>query len=248
MSYPAWTYDELAFPQLNVASDFIGQNTGGSISVDTPALRGGVACAVVPKNRLIELTVQDDYLTSNISTADGCGNSGLNDQPLHWLTYDIKVPANSGYFGASLPRGFGPATCPAVTLYYGHISNNTLDYFAAISCTQYLERVQSTLIIDLPSLSISSPPTVHSGSSVNFSSWYPQLPDFQVLGLGSTKDEQLDNTFNAMVYGRDGVAAAELLNNTQLIKSYTHLYRLYMAQVANIYLRAKLSAIPNDSS
>ncbi|KIW70606.1 hypothetical protein PV04_02862 [Phialophora macrospora] len=249
MSYPQWTYSELAIPKLNLVGDNVNEllGQGGSLSVDTPAIRGGVKCDVIPPDRILNTTLLSGYITSNISTPDGCGNTGFEDSPYLWLGTNIQVPVNaSGFFGSSLVLGF-LETCPTLALYYGHVANNEIDNFTAVLCTQYLERVQANVTFDLPDYSISIEPTTYENSAVNFSSFNTGFPTLQVLNVTSADDE-LDDTFNAMVYGKDGVPTNELLNDTTLIESYTHLYRQYMAQVVNIYLRADFSTLSNNAS
>ncbi|KAK5046691.1 hypothetical protein LTR84_007452 [Exophiala bonariae] len=252
MSYPAWTYDELSFPQLEIASNSALQisTDSGSVSVSTPALRAAVSCDVVPKSRILNLTMESGSLSSNISTPDGCGNSGLIDQPYTWLTNNIKVPVNSsGYFGSTLTLGFGSDSCPTLAIYYGHASNNEIDDFSAITCTQSLQRVQSNLTLNLPDFSVvtDTPPIVQPDSVVHFSDFYTTFPSYQAINITNTNDE-LDDIFNALVYGRDGVPTSELLNDTTLISSYQHLYRQYMAQVISIYLRADFNTLSDNAT
>lgn len=249
MSYPQWTYDELAFPSLDASTDIgITQlSQGGSLSVDTPALRAATTCNAVPQERVLEATIQGNYLSTNISTPEGCGNSGLIDQPYFFLTNNLAVPVNSsGYFGDTLTLGFSSG-CPTIALFYGHVTTNELDNFTAVLCTQYIERVQADVMFKLPDFSVSAEPVVHANSAVNFSSWYTSFPQLQVLNVTSA-DDNLDKIFSAMVFGKDGVPTAELLNSDTLIQSYTHLYRQYMAQVVNLYLRADFSTLSNNST
>ncbi|OCT50315.1 hypothetical protein CLCR_06575 [Cladophialophora carrionii] len=249
MSYPQWTFSELAMPRLNLVGDNADQLLvqGGSLSVDTPAIRGGVKCNAVPQDRIINNTLMAGYISSNISTPDGCGNSAFGDGPNLWLSTSVQIPVNaSGYFGSSLVLGFLD-TCPTLALYYGHVANNEIENFTALLCTQYLERVQANVTFDIPGYTISTEPTAYENSTANFSSFHTGFSTLQVLNVTSADDE-LDDTFNAMVYGKDGVPTNELLNDTTLIDSYTHLYRQYMAQVVNIYLRADFSTLSNNAS
>ena len=249
MSYPQWTFGELAIPRLNLVGDNLDQLVaqGGSLSVNTPAIRGGVHCDVVPKDRIINNTISNGFMSSNISTPGGCGNSAFEDGPNLWLGSNMQVPVDTGgYFGSSLVLGFAD-NCPTLALYYGHVTNNKIDDFTAILCTQYLERVQANVTFDLPEFSISTEPVVQANSATNFSSFYTGFPTLQVLNVNST-DDVLDDTVNALVYGKDGVPTEELLDADTLIASYTHLYRQYMAQVVNIYLRADFSTLSSNAS
>ncbi|EXJ68548.1 uncharacterized protein A1O5_08341 [Cladophialophora psammophila CBS 110553] len=249
MSYPQWTYSELAVPQLSLVGDDADQllRQGGALSVNTPAVRGAVACNVVPKDRIMDTTISIGQLSSNISTPDLCGNTGSIGEGNTWLFNSMEVPVNtSGYFGSNLVLGFLDA-CPTLALYYGHVTDNKIDHFIPVLCSQYLERVQANVTFGLPDFSISIDPVVHPNSAVNFSRFYTGFPALQVLNVSSTAD-RLDNTFNAMVYGKDGTPTNELLDESTLIASYTHLYRQYMAQVVNSFLRADFSTLSNNAT
>ncbi|KIV94088.1 hypothetical protein PV10_05244 [Exophiala mesophila] len=246
MSYPSFTFDELAFPRLAVAGD---ADVNGTITVNTPALRAGVICTPVPESRILEAQVIDDnYLETNISTPDGCGNSGRIEDPVYYfLTNNLQVPINaSGYFGDSLSLGF-EENCPTIALYYGHVTDNAVDEFIAVLCTQFIERVDAELMLTVPDLDITSPATVVPDSAANYSDWHESFPSFQTINITGTKDV-FSSTFNALVYGRDGVPQEELLNATNLITGYTHLYRQYVAQVLNLYFRSELSSLPANES
>lgn len=249
MSYPQWTYSELAVPQLGLVDNATDLALNGStLSVDTPAVRGGIQCSVVPEDRILNLSLSDyGYLATNISAPDGCGNSGLIDGPMNWLTASVSIPVNAtGYFGYSLTLGSGDG-CPTIVLYYGHSTDMKIDNFSAVTCIQYLERVQANVTFDLPDFKISTDPIVHANSAVNFSSFYPTFPTLQVLNVTGT-DDVLDDTFSAMVYGKDGVPTSELLDADTLIDSYTHVYREYTAQVVSEYLRADFSTLSNNAT
>lgn len=255
MSYPQWTYNELAIPQMNLVGNTTDQLIigGGSLSVDTPAIRAGANCSVVPKDRIVDNSISDGYqagtnvLNTNISMPDGCGNSGFIDQPYNSLSMGFSIPANtSGYYGYTSTIGFLDG-CPTIVLYYGHVTDNKLDDFTAVLCKQNLDRVQANVTFNLPGYSISTDPVVYPGSAVNFSSFRATFPTLQVLDVGAT-DDQLDETFNAMVYGKDGIPTHELLDSDTLISSYTHLYRQYTAQVVGISLRAEFSTLSNNAT
>ncbi|KIW20362.1 hypothetical protein PV08_00937 [Exophiala spinifera] len=252
MSYPQWTYNELAFPQLqldNREATTDSFENPGSIYATVPALRAAVSCSVIPDSRISQNELEGGYLISNISTPEGCGNSGYENTPNIYLTNNIQVPVNSsGYFGQTVTLSFNAASCPTIALYYGHVTDdNEMDHFAAFLCSQAVDRVQANVTLDLPRLSISTEPVVAPDSAVHFSSWYAQSLALQVLNISSTSD-MLDQVFTAMVYGRDGVPPAELLDNDKLVEAYTHFYRQYTAQLANIYLRAEFSTLSGNAT
>lgn len=110
MSYPQWTWNELAFPAIDLSrkSTGIANITGGSFEVGIPAVRGSLTnCTLVPQDGYTNLTVtvaNSTLHTSsnvfwNISGADGCANSG-NADGSKWLTSSVNIPdSGSGYFG-----------------------------------------------------------------------------------------------------------------------------------------------------
>jgi hypothetical protein len=51
-SYPQFTYDELAFPRLELADNFKNRSSTGSISVQLPALRASLDCHPIPRHRV----------------------------------------------------------------------------------------------------------------------------------------------------------------------------------------------------
>ncbi|KAK4942606.1 hypothetical protein LTR10_017735 [Elasticomyces elasticus] len=250
MSYPQWTYDELAIPRIKVNQSIehtLLQNT--SISVSTPAIRAAVSCYVVPQDRLLNITIPNKGGNAiNISMAAGCGNSGFADRPFEYLIANPSIPVNkSGYFGASDAISGQYDYCPTKALFYGHMTeNNVLDNFTAYLCTQGLERVNANVTFDLPDMTISTAPVVDPGSAVNFSSYRPQ--SLTLLSLNLTAVDVLDSVFEAMVYGRDGIPMNELANQTKLMDTFTHFYRQYMAQVVNQYLRADFSTLSNNAT
>ncbi|KAI1609302.1 hypothetical protein EDD37DRAFT_653735 [Exophiala viscosa] len=251
MSYPQWTYDELAIPHIKVnQSDeqTLLQNT--SISISTPAIRASVSCYVVPQERLLQIAIPDTEGINevNISMAAGCGNSGFADRPYEYLITNPSVPVNvSGYFGATEVLVGQYHYCPTIALFYGHMTeNNVMDNFTAYLCTQGLERVNANVTFDLPDMTISTAPIVDDGSAVNFSSYREEFPT--LLSLNLTATDVLDTAFEAMVYGRDGVPMDELTNHTKLIDTFTHFYRQYMAQEVDEFLRADFRTLSNNAT
>lgn len=251
MSYPQWTYDELAIPEIRVNRP--NEQTSlqnASISVSMPAVRASVNCHVVPQDRLLSAKVQAGNLQFNISTPDGCGNSGFtyDPNPNPFLTGSGQVPVNaSGYFGQAMELPVMKSTCPTVGLFYGHVTaDNQMDNFTAYLCTQGLERVDTNVTFNLPDMIITTAPIVEPGSAVNFSSYRASYPTLQTLNLSAV--DVLDTTFVAMVYGRNGVPLVELLNQTTLVESYTHFYRQYMAQVVSESLRADFDSLSNNAT
>jgi hypothetical protein len=104
LSCPSWTYEEVALPiitirpQLGLFNDLGQLKNSTSLNVRLSVVRGTLNCTILPGNRLVNATVSHSYMFVNISTPDGCGNTGWIDQSLTTLQGSVLVP-QTGYFG-----------------------------------------------------------------------------------------------------------------------------------------------------
>jgi hypothetical protein len=195
MSYPAWTYDELALPKIELSSNSsTAFMDNGTIVVKTPALRGQVDCTVVPKDLIFSVDVIRDSgisslvtLLPNISSATGCGNSGIIGQGNNYITININAPI-TGYFGLTLDLAVSRTSCPPLAVFYGQMINNRTEHFTTLLCTPSVERLEVNATFNVPDLSIASPPHILPNTSSHFSSWYPTLmsDDFQAINVSSS--------------------------------------------------------------
>ena len=189
MSYPAWTYDELALPRIQLSSNSSSTfMNNGTIVVKTPALRGQVDCTVVPKDLVFSADITNGpTLQINISTPTGCGNGGLIGQGNTYLSYNMYVPI-TGYFGTTLDLPVSGSSCPPLAIFYGQMVNNQTKHFNTLLCTPSIERLEVNATFNLPDLSIVSPPRILPDTSSHFSSWYPSFMsmDFQTINVSSS--------------------------------------------------------------
>ena len=246
MSYPQWTYDEIAVPRIGLV-DHPDTPASAMISVNVPAVRGAVSCDPVRQNQIFDTTFEAGYVTSNISTPDGCGNFGSLDSAFIYLTNQFQVPTNAGYFGQSLVIPSNDQCSQKLALYYGHVNNSALESCSTYICSTSLELVNAKVSFDISDYSITHPPIINDSSSSHFSNWSIEELTLQFLNISDTPDI-LDNLFSAIIYGQDGTPANELVNSTLMINAFTRVYRRYAAQIVNKSFRSSVAAIPGNES
>ena len=189
MSYPAWTYDELALPEIELSpnSSTMFMNKG-TIVVKTPALRGQVDCTVVPRDFILSAVVTSGpILNINISSPNGCGDAGIIGQRNKYITQGMYVPI-TGFFGFTFDMSVSGTRCPSLAVFYGQMINNRTEHFTTLLCTPSVQRLEVNATFNLPDLSIASPPQIIPNTSSHFSSWYPTfLPgDFQTISVSDS--------------------------------------------------------------
>lgn len=268
MSYPRWTYDEIAFPSIDLSSQTTGikNATSGTITLNMPAARGVVNCTIVPESAYLNMTPAVGMCTDsgcieyNISDPSGCGNTGYIDQNYIFLSGYASSPlSGSGYFG-SITAGASSQTnvtdnstikCPPYTVYYGKMTDGKVDQISFYRCFCALETIQTTADISLFQSTIINEPTVMANTSKIFNDeWYPSVSDgpyYSSINF-THPDEYFGAYVNAMVYGRDGVPKDELLDNTKFIDRFTRLYRIWTAQWMNTYMRNPIDKLPSNQT
>lgn len=197
MSYPQWTWDELAFPAVDLSQKSTGivNITGGNFQVEIPAVRGAVTnCTLVPQDRFANLTVSaanvTEHTTSNIfwniSAADGCANTQDADGG-GWLSSSINIPnSGSGYFGGIVGgnsgAGWGETTnsqtnitysCPYYGIVYGEVSNLNVKSWQMWRCYTGLETVNTNATVNADLATVAAEPVVDE-KSVNLynNAWF----------------------------------------------------------------------------
>lgn len=248
MSYPAWTYDEVALPELSFSDPEMsgGENTAnmtGTVSLTTSALRAGMNCTLIPNDQLNEvvLNVTDKTLTTNFTYPTCDSDIGPENSRTTIFTY-TETP---WYLGSVGGLGNDPP-CPAWYLTYALINEEEeLEHLSVHLCSASVEMVEVNATFNLPDLSITETPIVNEDSAIYFSGWYDPYPAYGDLNVttGSVSQE-----FSAMIAGKDGVPISELADSDTLIASYTKLYRVYAAQILNTDFRSAWDDLPQNQS
>lgn len=188
MSFPEWTYDELALPKIELSSSGAAAGLNGTVVVKTPALRGQAGCTVVPKEMYFSVDVQSgSTLLLNISSPTGCGNAGLIGQGDVYISETLYVPT-TGYFGTTLDLPVGGPNCPSLAIFYGEMVNNKTKHITTLLCRPSIERLEVNATFNVPDLSIAASPIVIPDTASHFSSWYPTFMslDFQTINVSSS--------------------------------------------------------------
>ena len=123
-----------------------------------------------------------------------------------------------------------------------------------LTCAQRIQELEATVTLLLPDLTIdrTNPPTPDEASRryVGNVHQFPVVPHLQSLGILPSKAnrsdidvEELGRFFAAIVHGKDGIPAAELVgeaNTSRLTAAVSKMYGRYMAQVISRKMRVPL--------
>lgn len=266
MSYPQWTYDELAFPSIDLSSTSlkIGNSTTGTLDVQTPAVRASVNCTTIPQSDVFNITFDGTYVSYNLSTPSGCGNTGYIDQ--NYLSYvgtTSGPTSGTGYF-AGIANGPGFTTlvttndtilCPQYIAVFGRVEDSVMKDTNVVYCNTGFESVSTLSQVDMQLLTVASIASVNESSAKIFNPYWSTpagsgSPYFIPINITDpANDESLDDFVSAMVYGKDGIPTSQLLTSATLFTSqFIHTYRQWTAQWANIYMRDSIQTLSTNSS
>ncbi|EPS40640.1 hypothetical protein H072_5440 [Dactylellina haptotyla CBS 200.50] len=262
LSYPKWTYENLAFAEL-VLPNNRSSKVGDTVTVDTPALRPTLNCTVFPKDRYLSLTIGSSAykpgpndpplnLTAlsiyyNISMPNGCGNSAYYDSDFLWLTGSINHP-ETGYFGVIGSVGTTKPQCQGIIVNFGHMQNNKIENFTTVLCKPLIQSLTVKTTFLLPNFTIdasnTAPPEILESTAKTFSN--QSSAAYYAFGKWEPKNAQGTNTLDpfmtALVYGKDGTPLNELLDNDILIEKVTRQYGIVAAQAVSQHIRVPESA------
>ncbi|EAU31717.1 predicted protein [Aspergillus terreus NIH2624] len=243
LSYPQWTYKDLAFPQVRLA-DADGAQEQGYIEARLPALRGRLDCAEVKSPNC---SYQDDY-APYILTCDDVECSGSVFTSVG-RTNAVEY-FSAGSVGSS---NYDPGkNCPDNRLLFGKwFPGETPMQKLVVSCDARIEEVDVDVRLQVPSFTLDPDfePRVIEGSAkedirTNRSSFpgFDSMKEF-LFTPETYPDGQFPETNNqlidvdvlmrAAIYGVDGVPAEELLNADKLISRVNEVWGIIMAQLYN---------------
>lgn len=257
LTYPQWTYDELAFPdlkiQINSSTNQVLVADGVTVAVDSPALRGEMNCSVLPDRDW--QVVWDFYVEPSpeykvaVLVPNEC--NAVEDQDTDPVTnvplantfsnYVFAFPEitmeNTMYFAE-----FASLQCLDRELFiYGQISHNTTANLSVVWCKPYIQRLTVEVTYELPDFSVSllSPPLPLEDTVEVFPATAPAVGQSLVFSGEPASDPHMqagnDPFFNALLYGAGGVPPQDLLNASRLIEASNHLYRILAAQYCRSY-------------
>ncbi|KAJ5248239.1 hypothetical protein N7497_008300 [Penicillium chrysogenum] len=253
MTFPRWTYDELAFPKLSMDMP-LSSNERESLFVDirTPALRAAPACYFQTGSELqwnftkVNYGDKPTYQLRVLAPNMPCS---LADQDMGStsLTPSLAVLNSQGLFGQSsrLPCGNIYNTKPATLYIWGNIQNDSAENISAMTCVEAAETVDTLTRFYLPGFDI-----IHDHPPIPDESSTRSVPDIDIPWMSwnnfNTKDatakrSNLDGFFTALIMGKYAISAEHLLDpdsSDMVIKAINHQDRILKAQVSNNYSRS----------
>ena len=254
MSYPQWTYGNIALPSIDRLPGYLHAAT---LAVRSPALRAGLRCDLIPKDQYLNITYEPSYsgsgtptLVLNMSNPGQCSSSGTT------VGANLSPVAASGYFGMMLgPLAFGgpdPETCPENIVFYVQMKSGAVEHLAGFNCNPTLERVEAKVIYNVPDYSLVRAPEVVANSAQPFSTSY-YTGDLSANintwfeSLNMTTDD-LSPFFEGIMYSKNGIIAAELINNTLLAEAIDRVAGITMAQILSTGWRQPLADLPKNQT
>ena len=171
MSYPASTYETLAFPTIELlGSDTSTLTRSVMIKTRLPAVRASLTCKYYEGTNVLMAQIVD-VPVGNITYVDieatmplpeGCHEQSVYSSS---MSANIPVAPQTAFGHADTDEVQSPflvpdpnPLCPLYAFYWGSIENREIKHIAALSCTEHLEEVQAAVTFDYPSLTVSSEP------------------------------------------------------------------------------------------
>ncbi|KAF3940892.1 hypothetical protein ABW19_dt0200430 [Dactylella cylindrospora] len=270
LSYPTWTYEDLAFAELVLPNNTV-EEAADAVTLEIPAIRPLLNCTIVPRDRYLELQlgqsgVEDEGSESgevdltgtpvwvNISMPGDCGNFGTIDGDETWLGELLQHP-ETGYFGSLLQlsgeSGDGSG-CPDFAVFYGRMDGNKIDNVTTLLCNGWTQslNVKSTFLLPNFTVDASSPPPERLGSTAKWFSnqlIYPGYT-FSTLNANSGAVDILDDFLTAVVYGKGGIPLDELIIPERLVEGVGRLYGITATQAVSQDARIPAGAINNGQT
>ncbi|KAJ5425985.1 hypothetical protein N7465_001055 [Penicillium sp. CMV-2018d] len=253
LTFPRWTYDELAFPELSMQVPLsINETENLYVDIRMPALRAAPACYFQTGSQLQRNFSKVKYgneLVYQLSVLAPSMPCSLADQDMG-STSSTSSPVllkSQGLFGKSsmLPCGNKFSANPATLYIWGNIQNNSAENISAMTCIEAAETVNTLTRFQLPGFDITDDhPPVPDESSAR-SAPNVDVPWINWNNLHATDDiaenSNLDEFFTALIMGKYAISAEDLVNpdsSDMVIKAINHQDRILRAQVFNNYSRS----------
>jgi hypothetical protein len=269
LSYPAWTYGELALPLFTLSDTYKSHATGGvSVSAEIPAMRAAIDCYVLKEDEM-NITYQSypyNSLGSNYTYQVGYVQSTLFQFQSCPRSNSVEIQAyltprlNTSEKGSSVARPCSSMgiSCSNLTGIYGYATDEAFVNYSVISCKVSYEQVSTTAVLELPNYVISknaqprvdeTPIKPVNSSDVNDflnSVYYSAL--FYNTSLTTVNGiAMMDPVTTALIYGKDGVPAEQLFQRPpeeHLIPSLRSIVQVMAAQYMSYFYRTTNSSIP----
>ncbi|KAJ9636690.1 hypothetical protein H2199_007683 [Coniosporium tulheliwenetii] len=260
LSFPAWTYNELVFPELELGllpsstplNRTAYESGSATLNVIVPdALRATANCSITGIYGYDLTTLFNSSSTYgtyqpyvNVSVPRGCGAPGFSELSEAFLDY----PPQASYFAwmqdGVLDGGKSDCHIPLMAV-LGHWWTNERP--SVLLCKPYMQQVAVNVTFSMPDFSINlqHPPVTIESTATYFSDAAVNATLDGRFQQFVDKSNNLTQFFSTLVHGRDGIPITELAgpsNEQRLINAVDHQYRVLMAQVYNTAMRVSSSS------
>ncbi|CAG8899015.1 unnamed protein product [Penicillium egyptiacum] len=258
LTFPRWTYDELAFPKLSMDMPLSSNDAENSfVDIRMPALRAAPACYFQTGSQLqwnftkVKYGNESTYQLRVLAPSMPCSLEG-QDVGSTSSTSSPVLLRSQGLFGQSLmlPCGNSHITKPATLYIWGDIQIDSAENISAMTCIGAAETVDTLTRFHLPGFDITDDHhPVPDESSVR------SAPDVDIPWISwnsfnttdaTAENPNLDGFFAALIMGKYAIPAENLLNpdsSDMVIKAINHQDRILKAQVFNNYSRGAADGV-----
>ena len=260
LPYPAWTYDELLFPTLDINSitDLEGNlrtpsvqsvskttNTTGASSIfvaTVPALRASLKCQPLPPANY-SLAVSKTMIAIDLDIGTNCGYSGFSNGTMDNVTAIISNIKPDAHFGVVVNTdvGGGGVNCPDFVSVYGKYLDKD-SKISAFTCNTAVERVIVNVTFLLPEFRINSTTVDETSATIFAKNLTSQLALGNLLFAKNETNDVFDPFYSTLIYSLKTLTPNDLVKTefSTIVNASQHLYRLLMAQVLNTKSRVAI--------
>ena len=254
MSYPMWTYNNIALPKIVANLSDISQPNTGEITVRTPAIMSGLDCTSTHQI--------DSFNASNVTTTATGGetipvlHTNITIPPAECIysswsdTVDVIY---SGYFGSFSNNADLNESCPLFA-YFGQTSAWSVEYFSAFLCYPVIDHVEVDATFQIPDYTLSSPPHIIDGTTKPFSESYwvnyklkgdlfSAFESLNITGVGA-----MNSFFQAIMYGKSALTGEEMKNSTRLAEAMNSFAGIFFAQQISANSRQPVAELLENQS
>lgn len=256
LTYPQWTYKDLAFPQLLLNGTQNATQSGSSnatsqhgfVTARIPAVRPRLSC-VEDKNLTCKGDAESGYDCSTNSCFSQDDAEGRLDEGF------MVAYGGGGAHGVDLP----PSNCPTYYILYG---GNTARHHL-IACNASIETVDVDVRFEVPSFSLDpefEPKVVNESVKEPFrtsGAIWPELDKFdnylaKAPPVTGSSTNSLDQSFasfmmEAMINGKGGVPLEELWDPATFMSRFSDIWVMCVTQIINTGARQSFEGAPNPT-
>ncbi|KAF9895107.1 hypothetical protein FE257_000009 [Aspergillus nanangensis] len=259
MSYPRWTYQDLAFPSFVLPENNTHepQALNTVLNVSMAAVRAKANCTAL-NNDNINIISKEHGVHVNLTLPERCLRPVTTYKP-----YEALVDFNYSYFGRMLETQTQyPDECPTLTIISGHAQKDAVSTANVLLCSPYFESVETNLVLKVPSLDIDlSHPLItieKTAKPIASSNDYSQVVPSDSFTFSYSQIQphdpayrtDYDGVLSTMAYGFHGTPPPDLVgeeNLPHLQAAFQHVYGVAQAQRVSWQFRQETHT-PSSSS